>query len=218
MQHFEKLRAAIARRGVARPTGSYRFCVDAYANDLLPTIFLSTRWKSGAPYWNLIYGKRGNPPPPQTGLSIFDHTVAFRLRGTKNRGTWDNTVIIGQPYGLPQDGDPMVTWLAAQDIKVWVRSDLSAWYPGHSCLVLASRYLINNYAADFGFRVVRPARQSEAPPPIFEGPPRLPPYPRPMHPQHARDVAQRAEFPPNVIDFYEAAKALRQDLSAKERW
>jgi Arm DNA-binding domain/Phage integrase, N-terminal SAM-like domain len=42
--------------------------------------------------------------------------------------------------------------------------------------------------------------------------------PAPMHAQHARDNARRAALPQNVIDFFEAAKAVRENLSAKERW
>ncbi len=149
----------------AKPKGEtcgdagYEKCVAAYANILLPTIFPGTAWGKTQKHYKLLWDKwgyAGSLQAPNTH-ELFDHPEGFRRHnGPRGMTTWENTVIIGQPYAEPRDGSELVNWLADRGVKVWTRQDLSAWLPGATGLVLAAKALDNTKATQLGFRFVAP--------------------------------------------------------------
>jgi hypothetical protein len=48
----------------------------------------------------------------------------------------------------------MIVWLAKYCVSVWIRPDLSAWFPGSTHLIIASKMLNNREAEDLGFTAI----------------------------------------------------------------
>jgi hypothetical protein len=129
--------------------------VSAYASELLPAI-LGGSWKqTDSTVWSPGLMRR---PVYSDYHGIFDHPVQFRRRGAKGPSTWKNWIILGRPYGLfdddgsvnPRHRDLAVHLSAREDVGVWARADLSAWFPGWTSLVVAARGLRAADAPRFG--------------------------------------------------------------------
>jgi hypothetical protein len=88
------------------------------------------------------WGYRGADEMPNQH-DLFDHPVLLRKRGYKGMTTWDNSVIIGQPYVKPSANLRGVKWLKERGVTVWTRPDLSLWCPGQTHLVIAARALLD---------------------------------------------------------------------------
>lgn len=141
-----------------RYTKAYQDGAALYGSILLPTIFPGTKWKrSDGSYAMLDCSTSEGWEGPNTH-SLFDHPLSFRKLGTRGPTTWINTVVFGQPYGLPSGSDvpAVIEWLAGKCVTIWWRKDLSMWYPGWTVLVLAARGLKTKCAADFGFEETAP--------------------------------------------------------------
>jgi hypothetical protein len=131
----------------------------AYAGEMLPAI-LGGEWIRSRVSLHARGRSRGSYVYIAGEVGLFDHPIHFRSRHSKGRLTWDNCVIIGQPYlslrGPDGERDKLSVGMATElretfGVGVWARDDLSAWYPGWTVLVLAARGLKPEKAADFGF-------------------------------------------------------------------
>jgi hypothetical protein len=138
--------------------------VAAYADEMLPTI-LGGRWRKTDSAITVAGGGRlGSVEWPYSQHHIlFDHHLHFRLVGAKCPTTWRNAVIFGRPYNHILDVECLASEQAARHaqhlaerfgVGVWVRENLSAWFPGSTALVIAGRGLSADRAPQFGFRAL----------------------------------------------------------------
>ena len=89
--------------------------------------------------------------------TLFDYPLYFRRAGARGMTTWNNAVIVGRPYNIFKDGNPLdgavrcAEGLAAKHhVGVWARADLSV-VPGATALVIAGKGLSAEDASKFGF-------------------------------------------------------------------
>lgn len=155
------------RRACQASDDAYDRVVAAYAAELLPAV-LGHEW---APTTRSLYATafhqrlalyRQQSYVAGDCTPLFDHPLHFRRRGAKGKLTWRNCALIGQPYNmrpgepLPSDAITGAMALAEQyGVGVWVRHDLSAWYPGRTALVVAALGLDPADAPRFGFMAIR---------------------------------------------------------------
>ena len=149
--HFPFTAEAIGR--LQRPYGdgpAYSLARDRYADELLPAL-LGGEWK---------HTSSGPPLCIRVTSALLDHAEVFCRRGARGPLTLENAAVIAAPYGqgperrLPHGADDDAAELAILGLGVWTRSDLSAWYPGWTQLVLAARGLLREDAQRWGFRVL----------------------------------------------------------------
>jgi hypothetical protein len=130
----------------------------AYADELLPDIlggqWIATRHYGWPPFYHANNHSIGSP--------IYDHEIVFRQRGIRGPNSWQTCAVISQPYNaLAVDGEPRpsfeqaaIALTAQHNVGVWVRADLSSWFPGSTSLVVIARGLRRELAQHFGFRSV----------------------------------------------------------------
>lgn len=134
----------------------------AYAAELLPAI-LGEAWTVKHRSWNWP-GALFTRSPARTPVlfhALFDHPLVFRRVGARGPAAWTRCALIGLPYdALTKEGAiapsarDIATALAEQGIPVWVRPDLSCWYPGWTQLTLAAPGLRGLDPAAFGFQAI----------------------------------------------------------------
>lgn len=138
--------------------------VRAYASELLPAILGGSWKKTDSTVWIPSRGLIGRPVYSDYH-ELFDHPVQFRRRGAKGASTWESWVILGRPYNTfdkhgsvnPRHRDLAGHLSTRQDVGVWARRDLSAWFPGSTSLVVAARGLRAEDAPKFGFEALAEA-------------------------------------------------------------
>ena len=137
---------------------------EAYASDLLPVI-LGARWRpcqgSASPVWTAMRRRGFGDEYSRTFAGILiDHTHAFRRVGARGALTWENSVVLSEPYDAWDREHRTVTdgarahagVLGARlGLSVWTRPDLSGWFKGWTSLVLIARGLDPAGAAAVGF-------------------------------------------------------------------
>lgn len=169
--HFPLLSASIAEippGNKAKAPETYDAAIARYADEMLPAI-LGGEWKrSSCDTFSLLgiraikgftFGIRVQ--------ALFDHQVGYRICGAKGPHTWKNCVLLGQPYHafdrrgeITSDAKAIANQLKRIGVAVWVRRDLSAWFPGATQLVLASPRLMGKSADQFGFVAIGDADES----------------------------------------------------------
>jgi len=138
-----------------------RVVCDLYATEMLPEILGGIWKKTDSTVWIPSTGC-GRRPVFSDYHELFDHPLQYRRRGAKGAATWQNWVIFGRPYNtFDQEGSvnprhrDLAAHLAAQcAVGVWVRRDLSAWYPGWTALVVAARGVRAQDADALGFEAL----------------------------------------------------------------
>jgi hypothetical protein len=124
------------------------------AGEMLPTV-LGGKWSRGRP---------GVPWSDRYSLELYDHPIWFRRRGACGPCSWQDCVVLGNPYRsevIDENGDFRPDFLTAaqpllrQRIGIWMNSDLSWWFPGSTACILLAAGLESERASRFGFRPVR---------------------------------------------------------------
>jgi hypothetical protein len=162
---YPQLEAAIARmaEGYARRSPSdreraetfdeyWRAANDAYANELLPHL-LGGRWTKSRAWLDGF----------DMGRALFDHATIFRRQGVRGPNTWKVCAVVSHPYGaiyengaINSDAINEAVELSDQNVGVWLRPDLSIWFPGSTQLVIAATGLHPQEAERFGFQPLTP--------------------------------------------------------------
>ena len=149
---FPILSAAIATiPGGGNVGGSeYDEAKEAYGSELLPLV-LGGKWKPSTTFPYDLLSIR-------TRMDLLDHHLSFRRINTRGPATLSNTAFIGQPYNaMSRDGKVSAgamdeaAVLRNRGVAVWLRQDLSAWYPGWTQLTLLTRDLSYCSPAKYGF-------------------------------------------------------------------
>lgn len=131
-------------------------CEDAYATELLPTI-LGGQWKRTRKTLKAPSELAGRPEYPLFGHhNLFDHHLVFRrIGGVPGSTAWRNCAAIGLPYEHKEQATKEAAAVVQKyGVGVWTRPDLSAWYPGWTCLVVAAIGLRPEDAARCGFKAL----------------------------------------------------------------
>jgi hypothetical protein len=159
---YMKIRTAYRKAGQAAEA-SRDAVDDAYASEMLPAV-LDGEWvrtqhsikvpkeERSASYY---FGSR------QSGL--IDHPRTYRRRGSRGMITLKCAVCIAHFYNVFGRGedrgksisqsmrDEATSLCDMYQVSVWVRPDLSSWFPDWTCVVLCGRGLPHNGAEEFGF-------------------------------------------------------------------
>jgi hypothetical protein len=114
---------------------------NAYSTELLPDI-IGGQWRRSERNWSLL---------KDSSQRCFDHGDVFRSRNGKGPNRWDICAVIAHPYARPEIEDITLP----PEVGLWTRPNLSAWYPGHTWLVVAATGLRGRDPAQFGFEIVR---------------------------------------------------------------
>jgi hypothetical protein len=120
-----------------------------YRTELLPTI-LGGKWSQSI---NSGILWRKLPTRNYQTHALLDHPLYFHRFSHRS---YKNSVLIGRPY-FPVD-EEYVSKIAGEcpTIGFWIRTDLSAWYPGETALVIIAEELLTKNPAQFGFRAIVP--------------------------------------------------------------
>ena len=158
-----RLRAQIARGDEAQHAAR-RVVLGAYAGGLLPPILGGT-WSvcrpGASPVWSVGF-RRGDAIEYVASFSgtLVDHDRAFRRGGSRGPLTWENSVVISEPYDAWDRSKNAPTDAAIEHarqlhtrlaLSAWVRPDLSGWFKGWTALVLIAKGLPSDRAGEFGF-------------------------------------------------------------------
>ena len=136
----------------------------AYARDLLPSI-LGGAWHVCRPGQSPVWAAyaRGGAGAESVGDftgALVDHPHTFRRVGSRGRLTWENSVVLTEPYNVWSRDRGAVTdearahaalLHARHGLSVWTRPDLSGWFVGWTSLVLIARGIAPARAPAFGF-------------------------------------------------------------------
>ncbi len=136
----------------------------AYARELLPSI-LGGAWHvcrpGQSPVWaGYARGDGGAESVRDFTGALVDHPHTFRRVGSRGRLTWENSVVLAEPYNVWSRDRGAVTdearahaarLHARHGLSVWTRADLSGWFMGWTALVLIARGIAPNRAPAFGF-------------------------------------------------------------------
>jgi hypothetical protein len=134
-----------------------------YADELLP-VLLPGEWRVTKRDPHNAYAVLPRPDRYHANLhTLLDHAIVYRRAGTRGPINAQCAAVIGLPYDALDKDDGSITgraideasFLARYGIGVWVRANLSAWYPGWTQLVVAAAGLLGRTDAEkFGFQVV----------------------------------------------------------------
>jgi hypothetical protein len=170
----DRLQRLVCRQSWAVCVERQAIAYAAYATELLPAItpHMSPPWSPGkaghliGDHEASTYGRK-DIPDLWSCPRLLDHPAIFRRQGVRGPTTWRNAVQIGEPYWIdaPAEAVNEARYLAGFGLGVWHRTDLSAWFPGRTNLVVIARGLRPEDAPTFGFTAVDGLVGSPPPPP-----------------------------------------------------